>query len=119
MISGLPYAQLRPLRRRMQMVFQDPYASLNPRKRVADIIAEPLQVHGIGTAQDRRAKVQELMARVRGLPVDAGGRFPHEFSAASASASASLARSPLIPRSSLPTSRSPRSTCRCRRRSST
>ncbi|WP_070097007.1 ABC transporter ATP-binding protein [Azorhizobium caulinodans] len=78
-ISGLPYAQLRPLRRRMQMVFQDPYASLNPRKRVADIIAEPLQVHGIGTAQDRRAKVQELMARV-GLPVDAGGRFPHEFS---------------------------------------
>ncbi|WP_156922183.1 ABC transporter ATP-binding protein [Azorhizobium doebereinerae] len=78
-ISGLPYAQVRPLRKRMQMVFQDPYASLNPRRRVGQIIEEPLKVHGLGSAKARRAQVIELMARV-GLPADAAGRFPHEFS---------------------------------------
>ncbi|GGF77276.1 ABC transporter ATP-binding protein [Azorhizobium oxalatiphilum] len=78
-ISDLPYAQVRPLRKRMQMVFQDPYASLNPRRTVGTIIEEPLKVHGLGSAKARRAQVLELMARV-GLPADAASRFPHEFS---------------------------------------
>ncbi|WP_341991395.1 dipeptide/oligopeptide/nickel ABC transporter ATP-binding protein, partial [Azorhizobium sp. AG788] len=78
-ISGLPYAKVRPLRKRMQMVFQDPYSSLNPRRTVGQIIDEPLKVHGIGTAKTRRAQVLELMAKV-GLSPEAASRFPHEFS---------------------------------------
>ena len=79
-IDNLPAAQLRPLRRRMQVVFQDPFSSLNPRMRVRDIIAEPLI--NFGLARGRRAlddKVAELMDLVR-LPRDATRRFPHEFS---------------------------------------
>ncbi len=68
------------LRRHMQMIFQDPYASLNPRWRVADIIGEPLHTHGlIAGAADRAARVRELLDLVR-LPADAGGRYPHQFS---------------------------------------
>lgn len=71
---------LRPLRRNMQLVFQDPYASLNPRMRIVDIIAEPLIIHGIERnvrkAADRVARLLELV----GLPPDAGGRYPHAFS---------------------------------------
>ncbi len=78
-VSGLPYAQLRPLRKRMQMVFQDPYSSLNPRRTVGQIIDEPLKVHGIGTAKTRRAQVLELMSKV-GLSPESASRFPHEFS---------------------------------------
>ena len=72
--------ELRPLRRHMQLVFQDPYASLNPRMRVIDIVAEPLVVHGLA-ANNREAagKVAELVQRV-GLPPDAGSRYPHAFS---------------------------------------
>jgi ABC-type oligopeptide transport system ATPase subunit len=69
-------AALKAARRRMQMVFQDPFGSLNPRHRVATIVAEPLVVHGMG---DREARVAELLAAV-GLPPDAGARYPHEFS---------------------------------------
>jgi len=72
--------ELRPLRRHMQLVFQDPYTSLNPRMRVIDIVAEPLVVHGLA-ANNREAagKVAELVQRV-GLPPDAGSRYPHAFS---------------------------------------
>ncbi len=70
--------QLAPLRREMQMVFQDPYASLNPRKRVAQIVGMPLRRHGVGGAEaDRR--VLELLDRV-GLQREHVNRFPHEFS---------------------------------------
>ncbi len=79
-ITDLDEEGLRPLRRHMQLVFQDPYASLNPRLRVIDIVAEPLLVHGLvkntREAVDRVAELLELV----GLPPDAGGRYPHAFS---------------------------------------
>jgi oligopeptide transport system ATP-binding protein len=78
-IGGLNQRELRPLRREMQMVFQDPYASLNPRKRVGSILAAPLKIHGIGDAKDRRRRVRELLAMV-GLSPEHYNRFPHEFS---------------------------------------
>jgi oligopeptide transport system ATP-binding protein len=70
---------LRLMRRKMQMIFQDPYASLNPRMSVRDIIGEPLLIHKIGNASERRERVAELM-RVVGLNPYYAGRFPHEFS---------------------------------------
>jgi peptide/nickel transport system ATP-binding protein len=78
-IATLKSRRLRPLRREMQMVFQDPYASLNPRKRVGSIIAYPLKVHGIGDKRERRQRVQELLQTV-GLSPEHYNRFPHEFS---------------------------------------
>lgn len=79
-ITDLDEQALRPLRRHMQLVFQDPYASLNPRLRIVDIVAEPLIVHGLvkntREAVDRVAELLELV----GLPPDAGGRYPHAFS---------------------------------------
>ena len=77
-ITKLNNAQLRPVRERMQMVFQDPFASLNPRHSIGRIVSEPLHVHdapkdGINT------RVHELLELV-GLPTDAAGRYPHEFS---------------------------------------
>jgi oligopeptide/dipeptide ABC transporter ATP-binding protein len=71
--------ELRELRREMQIVFQDPYASLNPRMKVGDIIAEPLVIHKIGSAKERRARAAELLGKV-GLDPDYGNRYPHEFS---------------------------------------
>ena len=76
-ITELSARALRPLRRRMQMVFQNPYASLNPRRRVGRIIRQPLAVHGIPGDHDRL--VADLLDSV-GLPRDAGRRYPHEFS---------------------------------------
>ena len=70
---------LNRLRRDMQIVFQDPYASLNPRMTVASIIAEPLTVHGVGSASDRLDKVKELL-QVVGLSPEHTNRYPHEFS---------------------------------------
>jgi oligopeptide transport system ATP-binding protein len=70
---------LRRARRNMQMVFQDPYASLNPRMTVGNIIAEPLEVHNIGNARERRERVQELLKLV-GLSPYFTNRYPHEFS---------------------------------------
>ncbi|WKZ82947.1 MAG: dipeptide ABC transporter ATP-binding protein [Acidimicrobiia bacterium] len=70
---------LRLLRRDMQIVFQDPYASLNPRMTVASIVAEPLVVHGIGTREERVERVKELL-RVVGLNPEHTNRYPHEFS---------------------------------------
>ena len=69
----------RPDRRRMQMIFQDPYASLNPRMTVGDIVSEPLAIHGIGNAADRLERVHELLRQV-GLNPDHAMRYPHEFS---------------------------------------
>jgi oligopeptide transport system ATP-binding protein len=71
--------QLRPLRRQMQMVFQDPYASLNPRKRVGTIIGDPMKIHKLGDAKERKARVEELLETV-GLSPEHYNRFPHEFS---------------------------------------
>nr|WP_222858349.1 ABC transporter ATP-binding protein [Paraburkholderia phenoliruptrix] len=71
--------ELRPLRRHVQMVFQDPYASLNPRRTIADILDAVLVVNGIGNAQQRRTRIATMLDRV-GLPSSALGRFPHEFS---------------------------------------
>jgi oligopeptide/dipeptide ABC transporter ATP-binding protein len=77
-MAPLSRRALRPLRRHIQMIFQDPYASLNPRMMVGDIIAEPLRVNGVPAAQ-RRARVGELLDLV-GLPAAARTRFPHAFS---------------------------------------
>ena len=71
--------ELRELRREMQIVFQDPYASLNPRMKVNDIVAEPLVIHRIGNAKERRGRAAELLGKV-GLDPDFGNRYPHEFS---------------------------------------
>jgi oligopeptide transport system ATP-binding protein len=78
-IGRLGARALRPLRRQMQMVFQDPYASLNPRKRVGSIIGDPLKIHNVGDKRERRQRVQELLETV-GLSPEHYNRFPHEFS---------------------------------------
>jgi peptide/nickel transport system ATP-binding protein len=78
-ISTLSERALRPLRPRMQMVFQDPYASLNPRRRVGDSVAEPLRVHTRWSAARVQARLEELMELV-GLPPSFLQRYPHEFS---------------------------------------
>ena len=78
-IVGLRGRRLQPLRREMQMIFQDPYASLNPRKRVGDIVGDPLRLHGLASGQELKRQVQELLERV-GLGPEHYGRFPHEFS---------------------------------------
>jgi oligopeptide/dipeptide ABC transporter ATP-binding protein len=78
-ITALSQSKLRPLRRELQIIFQDPYASLNPRMKIGEIIAEPLEVHHIGDASSRRAKVRELLALV-GMGDDVLAKYPHEFS---------------------------------------
>ncbi|RWE08443.1 MAG: ABC transporter ATP-binding protein, partial [Mesorhizobium sp.] len=78
-IHGLSAAAMRPVRRAAQMIFQDPYASLDPRMTVGAAIAEPLVIHGIGSRDDRRERVASLLARV-GLEADHASRYPHEFS---------------------------------------
>ncbi|HEU5104202.1 MAG TPA: ATP-binding cassette domain-containing protein [Solirubrobacterales bacterium] len=78
-ISGLGRRQMRPLRRQMQMIFQDPYASLNPRKRVGQIVGDPLKRQGVASGSELRRQVQELLERV-GLSSEHYYRFPHEFS---------------------------------------
>jgi oligopeptide/dipeptide ABC transporter ATP-binding protein len=70
---------LRGVRRRMQMIFQDPYASLNPRMTAAGIISEPLEIHGVGSGSERRDRVRHLLETV-GMDPDYGDRYPHEFS---------------------------------------
>jgi oligopeptide/dipeptide ABC transporter ATP-binding protein len=78
-VVGLRGAALRAVRRQMQIVFQDPYSSLNPRMRVGAAIREPLDVYGIGTPAERRRRVGELLELV-GLDVSYAARFPHELS---------------------------------------
>ena len=79
-ISRLSRKQLRPLRREFQMVFQDPYSSLNPRRRVGEIVGAPLRIHGLGDRSEIRLRVQELLSLV-GLSPEHYNRYPHEFSA--------------------------------------
>ena len=71
--------EIRSLRRYMQIIFQDPYGSLNPRQRIEEIISEPLVAFGIGTKQERRDRVVHLLRKV-GLSPEHGKRYPHEFS---------------------------------------
>ena len=78
-ITSLSEKELRFVRRRMQMVFQDPYASLNPRHSVGRIVGEPLRVHKVVSRQEVDGRVRELL-EVVGLPADAANRYPHEFS---------------------------------------
>jgi peptide/nickel transport system ATP-binding protein len=78
-VAQLPKRQLRPLRRQMQMIFQDPYSSLNPRKTLLDIVGEPLLVNGLTNRQERVARVADLL-RLVGLQPEYMRRFPHAFS---------------------------------------
>ena len=79
-VTHLSQRALRPLRRQMQMIFQDPYASLNPRMSIGTAIAEPIEIHKLAATQkDREARVAELLEKV-GLRPDAARRYPHEFS---------------------------------------
>jgi oligopeptide transport system ATP-binding protein len=77
--SGLGRGDLRAMRREMQMIFQDPYASLNPRKRVGQIVGDPLRLHGVASGDELQRMVQELLDRV-GLSPEHYNRYPHEFS---------------------------------------
>ena len=78
-VASVPRSRLRPLRRQMQMIFQDPFSSLNPRKTLLDIVGEPLLVNGVGTRQERTDRVAELL-RLVGLRPEYLRRFPHAFS---------------------------------------
>jgi len=78
-ITRLGEEELRPLRRQMQMIFQDPFASLNPRHSVGRIVGEPLRTHGLAGRRAAAGRVRELLGIV-GLPADAASRYPHEFS---------------------------------------
>ena len=78
-LTELGRRQLRPLRREMQMIFQDPYASLNPRKRIGQIVGDPLKLHGVASGDELKQRVQTLLDRV-GLSAEHYNRFPHEFS---------------------------------------
>jgi oligopeptide/dipeptide ABC transporter ATP-binding protein len=78
-ITRLSRAELRPLRREMQIIFQDPFSSLNPRMRAGDIVGEPLKVHGTVPARERRGRIAALFARV-GLSAAQMDNYPHQFS---------------------------------------
>jgi oligopeptide transport system ATP-binding protein len=78
-IQRLGTRRLRPLRREMQMVFQDPYASLNPRKRVGTIVSDPMRIHNLGSRAEQKRRVGEILETV-GLSPEHYNRFPHEFS---------------------------------------
>ncbi len=79
-LTQLPHRQLRPLRQQLQMIFQDPFASLNPRMTVADLIGEALQIHRLTkNSSDQQAQVRQLMEQV-GLEASFVNRYPHEFS---------------------------------------
>jgi oligopeptide/dipeptide ABC transporter ATP-binding protein len=78
-IVGLSQQEIRNLRQHMQMIFQNPFSSLNPRMKVAEIIAEPLKNYGLGTKQEQEERIRELLEHV-GLSSVHGTRYPHEFS---------------------------------------
>jgi len=78
-LVGRSPRELRPLRRQMQMIFQDPFASLNPRKRVGQIVGDPMRLHGVADGAQLKRRVQELLDRV-GLQAEHYNRYPHEFS---------------------------------------
>jgi len=78
-ITNLPAKRMRPLRRKIQMIFQDPYSSLNPRLRIGDIVGEPLKIHNLGSNVEIREEVMALLEKV-GLNPSHYHRYPHEFS---------------------------------------
>ncbi len=78
-LVGLPNSQMQALRREMQIIFQDPYASLNPRLSILSIVSEPLKIHGIGTKIEQRERTADLLKKV-GLDPNYMHRYPHEFS---------------------------------------
>ena len=78
-ITSLTRGEMKSVRRRMQMIFQDPYASLDPRMTAGGIISEPLEIHGVGTKTERRERVRDLLFTV-GMNPDYADRYPHEFS---------------------------------------
>lgn len=78
-VASLGHTQMRPFRRQLQMIFQDPFASLDPRKPAGHSVAEPLLIHGLGDAEERRERVAELFRRVGLLP-EHMARYPHQFS---------------------------------------
>ena len=78
-ITHLGRSELRPFRRQMQIIFQDPFSSLNPRTRAGDIVAEPLRIHGVHSKEERRERVAQLFGRV-GLRAAQMDAFPHQFS---------------------------------------
>jgi oligopeptide transport system ATP-binding protein len=78
-LVGRSAREMRPLRREIQMIFQDPFASLNPRRRVGQIVGDPLELHGLATGSEVKRRVQELLERV-GLQAEHYNRYPHEFS---------------------------------------
>jgi oligopeptide/dipeptide ABC transporter ATP-binding protein len=78
-VSRMPKSQLRPLKREMQIIFQDPYSSLNPRMTVNQIIGDPMEIHGVYKGSERRDRIAYLLEKV-GLTPEQGRRYPHEFS---------------------------------------
>lgn len=78
-LARLPARALKPLRREMQMIFQDPFSSLNPRMTVGDIVAEPLVIHEVGSGRERKRQVAEMLERV-GMKAIHMQRYPHAFS---------------------------------------
>ncbi|MDB5542784.1 MAG: gsiA1 [Devosia sp.] len=78
-IGGLSPARMKPVRRDIQMIFKDPYASLDPRMRVGELVGEPLKIHGLATGSELTDRVEYLFRRV-GLPPEAASRYPHEIS---------------------------------------
>jgi len=78
-LVGLPNREMQTLRREMQIIFQDPYASLNPRLNIYSIVSEPLKIHGIGNKTEQKERVADLLKKV-GLDPDYMFRYPHEFS---------------------------------------
>ena len=117
-VTALRGDGLRKIRRRMQMIFQDPYASLNPRMTIGSMLAEPLSVHQIANGAEARKRVERLIEIV-GLPRNAINRYPHEFSGGQRQRAGIAARSPFSRSSSPPTRPFRRSTSRSRPRSST
>lgn len=121
-VTGLSSAARADFRRQTQMIFQDPFSSLNPRMRVGDIIAEPLVIARSGDAASRRGSVEDIMAKV-GLPAEHINRFPHEFSGGQRQRIGIARALAASPKSSSPTSRyrrwmspsRPRSSICCRR----
>lgn len=78
-LAGMSQSQFRPLRSKVQIIFQDPYASLNPRMRIRDVLAEALDTHGLAKGGARKARIDQLLQQV-GLRPEHAARFPHEFS---------------------------------------